>query len=134
MDPFNQLPCSLSLVWKERGGEKKKWWKGWTLKSRLGNELLVIYSGYRVCQCERGLALHKTSRLSMGDNTVWSFTQVLCSGSATQSGDSKYEFEIKTWLCDRDVFCARKCSNACFTSGDCIKQQSQEQMIGRLWI
>ena len=57
MDPFNQLPCSLSLVWKER--EKKKWWKGWTVKSRLGNELLVIYSGYRGCQCERGLALHK---------------------------------------------------------------------------
>lgn len=67
MDPFNQLPCSLSLVWKER--KKKKWWKGWTVKSRLGNELLVIYSGYRGCQCERGLALHKTSDLSMGDGT-----------------------------------------------------------------
>ena len=36
MDPFNQLPCSLSLVWKE----EKKGWKDWTLKSRLGNELL----------------------------------------------------------------------------------------------
>lgn len=34
MDPFNQRPCSLSLVWKE---EKKEGWKGWT---RLGNELL----------------------------------------------------------------------------------------------
>lgn len=66
MDPFNQLPCSLSLVWKE---EKKKGWKGWTLKSRLGNELLVIYSGYRECHCKKGLALHKMLGLSMGDNT-----------------------------------------------------------------
>lgn len=54
MDPFNQLPCSLSLVWKEE--EKKDGWKGWTLKSRLVNELLVIYSGYRGCQRERGAA------------------------------------------------------------------------------
>lgn len=68
MDPFNQLPCSLSLVWKEGKKKKKEWWKGWTLQSRLGNELLVIYSGYRGCQPERGLDLHKMLSLSMGDN------------------------------------------------------------------
>lgn len=66
MDPFNQLPCSLSLVWKE---EKKERWKGWTLKSRLGNELLVIYSGCRGRQCEGRLALHKAPTLSMDGNT-----------------------------------------------------------------
>ena len=48
--------------------KKKEWWKGWTLQSRLGNELLVIYSGYRGCQPERGLDLHKMLSLSMGDN------------------------------------------------------------------
>lgn len=39
MGPFNQLPYSLSLVWKER--EKKERWKGWSPKSRLGNEFLL---------------------------------------------------------------------------------------------
>ena len=66
MDPFNQLPCSLSLVWKER--KKKKWWKGWTVKSRLGNELLVIYSGCRGCQCERGWPFINVRRVD-GDGT-----------------------------------------------------------------
>lgn len=68
MDPFNQLPCSLSLVLKEE--EKKEGWKGWTVKSRLVNELLVIYSGYRDVSAKEGLALHKMSSLSMGDNNA----------------------------------------------------------------
>ena len=123
MDPFNQLPCSLSLVWKER--KKKKWWKGWTVKSRLGNELLVIYSGCRGCQCERGWPFINVRRVD-GDGTQCEASHGPC-GSAAPSGDAKCGFEIKTWLCGRDVFCARK--NACFTCGDCIKQLSHRSKL-----
>ena len=67
--PLQSASLFFVTCLERKGREKKKeWWKGSTLKSRLGNELLVIYSGYRGCQCERGLALHKTSSLSMASH------------------------------------------------------------------
>jgi hypothetical protein len=102
MDPFNQLPYSLSLVWKEG----KKRWEDCTVKSRLGNELLVIYSGYRGYQHKRGGA-HQMCSLSIGDNIQFEALQALCTGSAAQSCHPKYEFEIKTLLVARHILCQK---------------------------
>lgn len=63
---------------------------------------------------ETGLALHKMSSVSMGDNTgVEASCRPCAVVSAAQSGGSQYEFEIKTLLCDRDMFCARKFPGTC---------------------
>lgn len=105
MDPFNQLPCSLSLVWKE---EKKEGWKGWTLKSRLGNELLFT-QGTEDVSVKAGQALHKMLDLSMGDNMQIEASCKLCSVAVLlKVVILNMNLKLRFFVCDRDLFCARK--------------------------
>lgn len=56
MDPFNQLPCSLSLVWKE--GKKKEEGRRWTgrvgCEAKLGSELSFTGGGRKNTVCALG--------------------------------------------------------------------------------
>lgn len=115
---------------------KKKGWKGWTLKSRLGNELLVIYSGYRECQCERGLALHKMLSLSMGDNTQFEASCRPCAVAVLlKVMILKMNWKLRHCFVTETCFVPEKCLNTCFcfASGDYIKQFSHKsEVTGRL--
>lgn len=119
MDPFNQLPCSLSLVWKE---EKNEGWKDWTLKSRLGNELLFT-QGIEDISVKGGWLFIKCRVCQWGDNMQFEASRRSCAVAVllivvilNVTLKLRCCFVTETHFVPENVRI-----HACFTSGDYIK-------------
>lgn len=94
MDPFNQLPCSLSLVWKEEKKKRKEGGGkgGCAVKSRLGSELL--FPRGPEASLNAG-ARHNNAMFELGGEAQREALAGLCVGYLVPSSDPKCEPELR---------------------------------------